>query len=63
MQDAPDGCRTDRSDVGVDHHVCQSSITFGRMLGIGADNSLFFPVFQPEVSRNHAVVFVGLTVT
>lgn len=53
----------DRNDVGVKHFVREPSIAIERMLPVKIENRSLFPVFEPMVAWNPAVVFVYLSVT
>ena len=52
----------DCDDIGVDHHVGQPSIPLIRMMSPKLQDSLDFPVSEPEVFRDFAVVLVGIAI-
>ncbi len=54
--------RADRHHVGIEHHVRQTAIAFQGMLAVVVDDRPLFPVFQPVVARNPAVMLVDFAV-
>src|SRR6266853_1253565 len=62
MKDSPDTRGTHRHHVGVQHHEGQPTIAFQREAVVEIDDRSLLPLFQPEVARDPAVVFVHLAV-
>src|SRR6476646_9182091 len=58
----PNAGRTHRHNVGVRHHERQPPVAFQRVLQMEADDSLLFPILQPEIPGNPAVVLIRLAV-
>src|SRR5271170_242632 len=61
-QHPPHAGRTHRHDVCVQHHECQPSAALQRILQMERYNRLLFPIIQPKVSGNPAVVLIHLAV-
>ena len=59
LQDAIHRGRRAGHHIGIDHHVGQAPVSLARMQDEEIDNRQPFPLFQPPVARNLAVVFVG----
>ena len=53
---------TDRHDVVVEHHEGQAAITIEWMGIVVVEDGLLFPVLEPSIAWNLAVVLVGLAV-
>ena len=58
------GAGTHRHDIGVHHHVSQPAIAFlwDVRHGKSRENRLFFPRFEPVISRHEGIVFVHFAV-
>ena len=57
-ENAPHAGRTDRHDVGIEHHERQPPVTFQWVLQVEPDDGLFLPVLQPEIAGNPASRFL-----
>ena len=62
-QHTVDARRAGRDDVRVEHHVGQSAVAFARMIEVELEDGLLFPILEPVVTRDPAVVFVHFAVT
>ena len=62
LEHAIDARWADGHHVVVEHHEGQAAISFERMAVVKIDDGPFFPVLQPPVARDLAVVLVGLAV-
>jgi hypothetical protein len=49
---------TSRHHISVEHHEGKTPITFKGVLVVKLDDRLLFPVFEPPVAGDPAVVFV-----
>ena len=63
LEHAIDARRAYRHHVVVEHHEGQAAIPLERMTVVEFDNGLFFPVLQPPVAGDLAVVLVDFAVT
>src|SRR5215831_13397678 len=61
-QHPPDGGRTHRHNVGVQHHESQPPVALQWILQVESDDGLLLPILQPEIPGNPAVVLVHLAV-
>lgn len=57
-ENAIDGSGTDGDDICVEHHVRQATITIQRMLEMKLDDGVFFPIFEPVITRDRTVMLV-----
>ena len=62
LEHAVGGGGCDRCHVGIEHHEGEGAITFEWVLAGVVDDGLFFPFFQPVLTRHLGVVFVGFAV-
>src|SRR5271165_4286345 len=62
MEHAPHAGWTDRHHAGIDHHVRQPPVALQRVFGMKIENGLLFPILQPKVTGNPAVVLVRFSV-
>lgn len=62
-QNSIDGRGTDSDDIGIKHHVRQATIAIEWMFEMEPDDGVFFPVFEPVIARDRAVVLVGDAIT
>lgn len=51
-----------RHDIGIKHHEGEATVALQRILLMEIDDGSFFPVFEPPVAGDPAVVFVDLAV-
>lgn len=63
LEHAVDGRRADRDHVLIEHHEAQSPVAFERMSVMEVDDGVAFPVLEPPIARNLAVMRVGLAVS
>jgi hypothetical protein len=63
LEYAIDARWADGYHVVVEHHEGQAAIPFKRMTVVKIDNGLFFPVLEPPVAGDLAVVLVDFAVT
>ena len=61
-QHPPHAGRTDRHDVGIQHHERQPPVALQRVLQMELDDRLLLPILQPEIPGNPTVVLVTLAV-
>src|SRR6266853_3573437 len=59
---SPNAGWADSHNVGVQHHECQSTIAFQRVLQVEVDDRVLLPRLQPEITRNPTVVLIDATV-
>src|ERR1700674_4893661 len=59
---SPNAGWADSHNVGVQHHECQSTIAFQRVLQVKVDDCLLLPPLQPKITRDPTVVLVDATV-
>ena len=62
-QHTPHAGRTHRHDVGVQHHECQPSVAFQRILQVERNDRLLLPLLQPKVPGNPTVMLIDLAVS
>lgn len=62
LQDAVHRGWGDGHDIVVEHHEGQPPIAVQRVSVVIGDDGFFLPLFQPPITRNFAIVLVGLTV-
>jgi hypothetical protein len=62
-QHTPHADRTHRHDVGVQHHECQPSVAFQRILQVERNDRLLLPLLQPKVPGNPTVMLIDLAGT
>jgi hypothetical protein len=62
VQHPPNARRTDRHNVGVQHHEGQPPIAFHRILQVESDDRFLLPLLQPEIAGNPPVVLVDAPV-
>jgi hypothetical protein len=55
-----DARRTSRHHIGIEHHEGKTPVTLKRVLVVILDDGLLFPVFEPPVAGNPAVILVHL---
>ncbi len=55
--------RTDRSDIGIEHHERQAAITLKGILGMEIKNCFSLRFLQPVVARDRAIMFVDFSAT
>ena len=60
---AVDARRAYRHDIGVEHHEGETTVALKWVLIVKINDGLFFPVFEPPIAWNPAVVLVDLAVT
>src|SRR6266568_6450174 len=58
LQHSPNASRAHRHHIAVQHHERQPPIAFQRILQMEADDRLFLPRLQPEVTGNPTVVLI-----
>ncbi len=54
---------TCRRHIGSEHHEGETAVTLNWVFVVELDDGLLFPVFEPPVAGNPAVMFVDLAVT
>ena len=54
---------TCRRHIGIEHHEGETAVTLNWVFVVELDDGLLFPVFEPPVAGNPAVMFVDLAVT
>ena len=57
-EDSIDSAVTAGDDIGIDHHVSESSIPFERVFEVKFDDGLFFPFIEPMVAGDPAIVLI-----
>ena len=57
-----DARRTGGHHIGVEHHEGKTTVTFKRILVVKLDDGLLFPVFEPPVAGNPAIMLVDLAI-
>lgn len=62
FEDAISGTWAHGDNVLVEHHECQSSVTFQGMFVMEVNDRLFLPLLEPPVTRNLAIVGVDLPI-
>ena len=53
---------TSRHHIGIEHHEGKTAVTLKRVFVVKLDDGLLFPVFEPPVAGNPAVMLVDLAV-
>ena len=51
-----------RDHIGIEHHEGQTAVAFLRVFVVKIDDGLLFPIFEPPIAWNPAVVLVDLAV-
>ena len=62
FEDAVDRGRTNGDDIIIEHHERESPVALQRMRVVEVEDGLTFPVFEPEVPRDHGIVLVDLPI-
>jgi len=62
FQNTINAAGTDRHDVVVEHHEGQPAITVERVRIVVVEDGLLFPILEPPIARNLAVVLIDLAV-
>ena len=60
---AVDARRAYRHDIGVEHHEGETTVSLKWVPIVKINDGLFFPVFEPSIAWNPAIVLVNLAVT
>lgn len=61
-EDTVDSPVTAGDDIGIDHHVGESSVSFELMFEVESDDGLFFPFIEPVVARDPSIVLIDTAV-
>lgn len=62
LENAIDRGGADGDNIVIKHHERESAISFERMFVVVVQDGLSFPVFEPEVPRDHGIVLVDLPI-
>jgi hypothetical protein len=53
---------TSRHYIGIEHHEGETPVTFKRIFVVELDDGLLFPVYEPPVAGNPAIMLVDLAI-